>query len=517
MKRTHMNTSRMNHRRESGVRGRIGILAAMVLTATLALGAAWAEESPSGLLEKGIYQEETAGNLPEAIKVYEKIAGDAQANRAFAAQALLRMGQCQLKLGRGDLANAAFDRLIREFPEQTALVEQAQTAKNNAGSALLPAPWKDGEEMTLDLVSPANVSVGTMVWAAKEATFDDKPVWVITSNIAVPVAGYKQTTNVTADVDTFAPILGETKNANGEFKAVYKPTEVLVTIKANGKDTAKTVERKGVAFDNEQALYVIRRLPLAPDYQGSFPIFPVQGGGVVVECRIEVTGVESIETGMGTFQCHRVKLGVYSGGERALEHTLWFTADEHRYLAKYDAAAMVMVLKSVATKEQAAVSPQFSSRIGYEMRLPVGWRFAGIKVPEAKEALSLVSPAGVEIEAHFFVSDRKAEWDSVRTAADDATAKRAMFLPGYQVDPDSWTNVPLSIETGLSWVARYENNGKPTVEVNVVAFHGNLAYDFLFRIPADGVAAAKPTLDFIVESFKFTEPTPATGASEATK
>jgi hypothetical protein len=484
----------------------------MALTATLALGAAWAEESPSVLLEKGIYQEETAGNLAEAIKIYEKIAGDAQSNRAFAAQALLRMGQCQLKQGRGDLANAAFDRILREFPDQTALVEQAQAAKSNgdAGSGLLPAPWKDGEEMILDLVSAANVSVGTMVWAAKETTFDNKPVWVITSDIAVPVAGFKQTTSVTADRDTFSPILGETKNAMGEFKAVYKPTEVLLTIKANGKDTVKTVERKGVAYDNEQALHVIRRLPLAPDYQGSFPIFPITGGGVVVECRIEVTGVESIETGMGTFQCHKVKLGVYSGGGRALEHTLWFTADENRYLAKYDTGAMVMMLKSVATKEQAAVSPNYSQKnLGVELSLPKGWRFASIPSPMTKLSLSLTPPADVDIEAFLSVEEREASWDSARAKADSDIARRAMFIAGYEVDPNSWTNVPVSVETGISWVARYDHKGKPAAECNVAAIHGDLAYTLTFRVPVENLYSAKPTLDFIVENLKLTDPTPA--------
>lgn len=45
-----------------------------------------AAESPSVLLEKAIYAEESAGNINEAIRLYQQIVNDAQANRRYVAE-----------------------------------------------------------------------------------------------------------------------------------------------------------------------------------------------------------------------------------------------------------------------------------------------------------------------------------------------------------------------------------------------------------------------------------------------
>ena len=86
-------------------------LAALVLTHPLAASAA----SPSELLEKGIYTEETKGDIDGAIAIYQQIADEAKTARALAAQAQLRLGQCYLKKNRNAEANAAFEKLIRTF------------------------------------------------------------------------------------------------------------------------------------------------------------------------------------------------------------------------------------------------------------------------------------------------------------------------------------------------------------------------------------------------------------------
>src|SRR5437763_14659178 len=53
-----------------------------------------ATESPSVLLQKGIYAEETEGNLDSAIRIYEQIAAEAATNRAVVAQAQYRLALC---------------------------------------------------------------------------------------------------------------------------------------------------------------------------------------------------------------------------------------------------------------------------------------------------------------------------------------------------------------------------------------------------------------------------------------
>ncbi|MCP4378257.1 MAG: hypothetical protein GY794_19035, partial [bacterium] len=59
-------------------------------------------ESPAMLLEKGIFAEETKGDVDAAIKIYKQITDDAKANRKYVAQAMYRLGVCYMKQKKND-------------------------------------------------------------------------------------------------------------------------------------------------------------------------------------------------------------------------------------------------------------------------------------------------------------------------------------------------------------------------------------------------------------------------------
>ena len=79
------------------------------------------------LLEKAIYTEMTKGDLKAATEIYQQIIDDPRADRSLSAQAQLRLGLCQLKLGNKPQAVVALDRLTQEFPDKDkllAIIEQ---------------------------------------------------------------------------------------------------------------------------------------------------------------------------------------------------------------------------------------------------------------------------------------------------------------------------------------------------------------------------------------------------------
>ena len=78
--------------------------------------------SAAELLEKGIYTEETKGDLKAASQVYQQIVDDPNADRSLVAQAQLRLGLCELKLGNKPRAIFALDRLTQEFPDKDKLL-----------------------------------------------------------------------------------------------------------------------------------------------------------------------------------------------------------------------------------------------------------------------------------------------------------------------------------------------------------------------------------------------------------
>src|SRR5436190_16518276 len=86
--------------------------------------AAWnaVAATPDELLEKGIYTEETRGDLKAASRIYQQIADDPEAERNLVAQAQLRLGFCELKLGNKPQAISALERLTQEFPDKDALL-----------------------------------------------------------------------------------------------------------------------------------------------------------------------------------------------------------------------------------------------------------------------------------------------------------------------------------------------------------------------------------------------------------
>ena len=86
-----------------------------------------ASQTPSGhaVFEQALAKARVDGNLPEAIRLYERVVTEFASDRALAAQALVQVGRCYEKLGRDD-AVRAYERLVRDFADQEDAVELAR-------------------------------------------------------------------------------------------------------------------------------------------------------------------------------------------------------------------------------------------------------------------------------------------------------------------------------------------------------------------------------------------------------
>src|SRR5689334_2123704 len=86
--------------------------AAAVLCAALILPAQKADSAES-LLQAATKKELVDGNLLAAMEGYKKALTAAKGNRAVAAKALLRLGECYEKQGNAE-AQRSYERLVRE-------------------------------------------------------------------------------------------------------------------------------------------------------------------------------------------------------------------------------------------------------------------------------------------------------------------------------------------------------------------------------------------------------------------
>src|SRR6266850_1399743 len=72
-------------------------------------------------LQKGLFEEEANHNYPAAITAYETVVARFDDNRKLAATAIFRIGEIYRKQGKTNEAAAQFQRVLREFQDQSAL------------------------------------------------------------------------------------------------------------------------------------------------------------------------------------------------------------------------------------------------------------------------------------------------------------------------------------------------------------------------------------------------------------
>ena len=253
--------------------------------------------SLSELLEKGIYSEETKGDLDAAMQCYQQIVAEAKGGQAVAAQAQYRLGVCYDKKKNYPEAAAAFEKLVKDYPDQKELVARANEYLARA-MVLRPAPWADGEELRLDIKFPTGIKLGTASYTADAGETNGRKIWRLSGRL---FAGVEQFSRVEVDADTFKPIHSRWKHSLiGEANAVYSPGHA--ELRTVGKDELAKINLDGVVYDNEEVIQLMRRLPLAANYKTNLRIFSSLGGGNIIPLEIEVAGTEKVTVPAGNLR-----------------------------------------------------------------------------------------------------------------------------------------------------------------------------------------------------------------------
>ena len=172
-----------------------------------------AAASPSELLQKAIYTEETVGNLDEAMKLYEQVIAEGKAGAggggagSISAGALLSQRRAARPTRRRPSRRSS-----RTIPNAKDLVAQARKHLPSE-LKLLPAPWVVGERLQLNMKLPTGLDIGTMIYMVDAAKHDGKDVTRCSTRGLV--------------TDQRRIELQRGALRNGEFPADHEPLEAL--------------------------------------------------------------------------------------------------------------------------------------------------------------------------------------------------------------------------------------------------------------------------------------------------
>ncbi len=477
---------------KTNIRQSIRPLLLATALACVPLGASAA--SASELLEKGIYTEETKGDLDSAIAIYQQIVADAKAAQTLAAQAQYRLGLCYQKKNRTAEATAAFEKLVHDFPGEKDLVAKAREHLP-ADLALLPVPWVDGERLQLTITVGAGQDIGTTEYRAMLGEEGGRRFWQVGARM---FANANSVSSVSADPATFQPHASFWKHAFlGEAEASYRPGEIGIT--RPGKDEVKIASDKTL-YDNEQAMHLMRRLPLAVGYKTVIPLISSLGASAPIALGLEVPAVETVEVPAGRFECFKVALSI--------GQTFYFSTDAHRYLVKFEAGNVAASLVSIAQRAANAPVPFRNDALGITFTAPPNW-VVHLRANDkpGRETIYMLDPDALAQNVLLQLNPiddtaAHAPTDTRAWAEESLKNKATRERKDIKVRPASWKSVIVSGRTGTSFTADYLEKDRPMVLHCLHALGAKTSEQFVLDCPAEDFDALLPAFAQIVASYR---------------
>jgi hypothetical protein len=474
-----------------------------------ALGVNLVPGAPSAaeLLEEAVYLEESVGDLEGALAIYDRIIEKSEAERRYVAQALLRKGGCHRSRGEEELALGTFRKLVEEYPDQPDLVARArehlpappvaaEPEGPEPGTALLPAPWEDGELLRYTLSAPNHGVVGDMTFSMTSMTVKGRAAWRIENRFLAPGAEIGKLSWVEAEAETLRPIRALLRHSQlGTARIEYFGDERRMMLNRPGEDP-EPLDHKiaGEVFENEQALQILRRLPLEPGFEHTL-VFAGRPG-TIASALIRVRGRESITVPAGTFDCFRLTVSLPPH-----EETHWISADEHRYPVRVDNPQAVIELREI-TRLHRGPRTLKSERAGFELTVPEGW-------DAFESAFSFGFP---ELVFQLFTPEMRAGvllcvagLDAAPSAAGLARKDAEIYRSrreSYALREASWTEREVAGHEAVSFVADLEMGTVAYAEYRVYVKGPSRYYWFVFRDRKEHLEERLGEFEGIVSGFR---------------
>lgn len=475
-------------------------LLALILVCALVVSHASpvAAQSAAELLEQGIYTEQTVGDINAAIEIYTRIVENDEANRAQVAQAQFRLAMCLFKKGSVAEARTAFDKLIREFPDQEELVSQAREGLAAAQLALplKPVPWKDGEFLVYQMNLPTGKEIGKLYLSAESKVVDGIDAWQLEMRRFVFNSADNYGVNrMWVESDTQRPIRGTFRHgALGNADTTYGPDEVVI----NGGATEVHIDSPPNLFDNDQGMHLMRMLPLEQGYEARLN-FLVPWTGQVIEVGLKVKKAETCRVPAGDFECFPVKLDLGQSTQM-----VWFSTDPDHYPVQMKAEGIFIELAEIRQVDTASTVPFGMEDFGFSGTLPAGWLSHNLRPSGRSDSalVRLLDPSAAAISGIEANRCPRRGCPSLKENAEGELAGAKKRFQDYQLREGSWREKTIDGRESISFVGDYQRNGAPWVQYRFYTFVEQVRLEIIFRTPTEHFTELLPVFDSILESLR---------------
>jgi hypothetical protein len=468
---------------------------ALAVAAALIHSARSAEPvSPSELLEKGIYSQETKGDLDAAIALYQQVVTEAKDASTLAAQAEYRLGVCYYKKKDFAKATATFEKLVKDYPNQTDLVKLANEYLAGAVT-LLPPPWADSEELRLDVKFASGFKIGFASYTVSAGETNGQKIWQLGSSV---FAGVLQMSKVEVDAASFKPLHSRWMHSLiGDVDAVYGRGQV--ELKTKGKETPTKINFNGIVYDNEEVVQLIRRFPLETNYSTTVHLISTLANGAKIPLKIEVAGIEKLEVPAGTFECYKVELSV--------RQTFWYSTDPHHYVVKFEANGIIAELAAISHPTPGQAVPYTVPGYSLTVSLPSGWAADSYPADEPKDPVktAILDSEGTATSFLFVNSVNNLQPEgqkSLRACAEAQLKDGYKVLKDLKVRPDSWKDETIAGQPALSLMADFVENHQNKAAYALFTFVGTNAVEFLTYTPTADFEEFLPKARAVISTIK---------------
>jgi hypothetical protein len=335
-----------------------------------------------------------------------------------------------------------------------------------------------------------------MTFSMTSTTSKGRAAWRIENRFLAPGAEVGKLSWVEGDAETLRPIRALLRHSRlGTVRIEYVGDERRMMLNRPGEEPEPLDQKvAGEVFENDQALQILRRLPLEPGFEQTL-VFTGRPGAIAT-ATIQVRARESITVPAGTFDCFRLTVSLPPH-----EETHWISADEHRYPVKVDNPQAVIELREITRLPRGAQTLK-SEKAGFELDLPGGWdAFESAFSLGFPELVFQLFPPEMRAGAVLCVEGLDAAPTVEGLARKDVKIYRSR-RESYALREESWTEREVAGLEAVSFEADLEMGGVAYAEYRVYVKGPSRYYWFVFRDRKEHLEERLGEFDGIVSGFR---------------